>query len=227
MIFRSRRSPSPPMASRPRASSMILPAAGAHQAHRGIAPKGFFDDLPQPALTKPTQLTPSTVKPSPARPTVSPGVAQAAKGFFDDLPQPSGLVDAPIKSAVPLIELDDPPEAALELDGDGPALELDGQAPALELRDAPSSGQFDELDLSKPTASPVRFDAPQRRRSPTGGPSPGSLPPINASVNRANGDGSPSSSRTRSQSRPSSRRSKRRSRPQRSRPRHHARSAFA
>ena len=61
-----------------------LPAAGDLPA-----PKGFFDDLPQPASkTKPAQDLAPKGPPQPKKPA-KPVQDVAPKGFFDDLPQPA------------------------------------------------------------------------------------------------------------------------------------------
>ncbi|HEY1554734.1 MAG TPA: tetratricopeptide repeat protein [Kofleriaceae bacterium] len=148
------------------------------------APKGFFDDLPQPALTnKPGGIDLPAPKgffddlPQPARqqPAAKPELP-APKGFFDDLPQPA-LTNKPATPELPAPKgfFDDLPQPALtnkpaapppspagsldvELGGPGAGAELELAADLdkpLELDRGPAF----ELDLPAPSApqSPRKF----------------------------------------------------------------------
>ncbi len=174
-----------------------LPQPARAKPTTDVAPKGFFDDLPQranpnqsalelaPAMDS-LELTPSTknptgsleLTPSTKNPTTPPMLAGdpgAPKGFFDDLPQPRSRFDAPANAP---LEVEAPSDVALE---------LQEEAPALELEEPPAAGQFDDLDLSKPSASPVRFETPQNRTPPpTPGPEQGPIRPV--SLNRPTSD---------------------------------------
>ena len=113
-----------------------------------IAPKGFFDDLPQPAKGQ---------KPGPA-----PTDDIAPKGFFDDLPQPA-TIHPPTPVEAQRLKRDS--RGAIDL-GDDPIEQIDlaNEAPQdLHLEESPSfsggggtpsSGSFDDLDLSAPSAAP-------------------------------------------------------------------------
>ena len=109
------------------------------------APKGFFDDIPglpnhsQAEVPAPKGFFDNV----PGRP-IKKTDGGAPKGFFDDIPQPS---HDPGDDAQPLLEDD------LELES-GPELDL------LPPSSAPD-GTFDDLDLSAPTAAPVRFEPPR------------------------------------------------------------------
>jgi tetratricopeptide (TPR) repeat protein len=107
------------------------------------APKGFFDDIPGlPHTAKPEVPAPKGFFENvPGRP-IKKTDGLAPRGFFDDLPQPSHDPDAP-----PVLEDE------LELDA-GPELDL------LPPSSAPD-GTFDDLDLSQPSAPPVRFEPPR------------------------------------------------------------------
>ncbi len=120
------------------------------------APKGFFDDLPQPARNRPA------------------GEDIAPKGFFDDLPGRATAkgpgADVPQVPQVPAPKgfFDDLPQPtrakkASTAPGLGNSISLDLGADEevpdmpLELEEQPelsSAGSFDDLDLSKPTTGP-------------------------------------------------------------------------
>ena len=122
------------------------------------APQGFFDDIPGlPHRAKPELPVPQGHFDNiPGRPFKK-SDELAPKGFFDDLPQGSGR---PTRS---------PGAQDLELDS-GPELELASPSSA-------SPGTFDDLDLSKPSLPPSRFEPAPRPAPPPGpgsqGPPPG------------------------------------------------------
>ncbi|MGE0867796.1 MAG: tetratricopeptide repeat protein [Kofleriaceae bacterium] len=152
-----------------------------------VAPKGFFDDLPQPAakLGKPAPGDEVAPKgffddlPQPSNPASArsggsqPARAPAPQGFFEELPQSRA------KSSPPAPE----PSTTLDLASELPSLELESSTasvidpgpPAPEPQLPPSMGlaapsstakageSFDDLDLSKPSGSPVRFDPPKQK----------------------------------------------------------------
>ncbi|MGE3454171.1 MAG: tetratricopeptide repeat protein, partial [Kofleriaceae bacterium] len=122
-----------------------------------VAPKGFFDDLPQPS---------SSAKSEPAR-------AAAPQGFFEQLPQPraksSPAAPEPsttmdLASELPSLEL----ESSTVSIGDSPPRPDEPALPpsmglAQPAGSAKPSESFDDLDLSKPSGSPVRFDPPKQK----------------------------------------------------------------
>ncbi|HEY0478584.1 MAG TPA: tetratricopeptide repeat protein [Kofleriaceae bacterium] len=112
------------------------------------APKGFFDDIPGlPHVAKPEAPAPKGHFDNiPGRP-VKKSDDVAPKGFFDDLPQRARTA---------------PPARA---DGADPGLELDA-GPELDLAPPRAASSFDDVDLSRPSAPPVRFD-PVSRPAPT------------------------------------------------------------
>jgi hypothetical protein len=123
-----------------------------------LAPKGYFDNIPGlPSTSKPEAPAPKghfeNVPGRPRRKTDAP------RGFFDDLPQPTGSHIAVRDDGPPSLELDDGPD-------------LDPAQPHAPSSFAPSSfrdaSSFDDLDLSRPAASPVRFEP--SRRAPTARP---------------------------------------------------------
>ncbi|MDB4954231.1 MAG: Tetratricopeptide 2 repeat protein [Myxococcales bacterium] len=165
------------------------------------APKGFFDDLPQPALknNKPDLPAPKGFFediPQPAL-TNKPNLP-APKGFFDNLPQRARAKSAAEQQLEPVIPAERPQAAELtnpaELDLGTPdielpdnsnqEIELQGPSPELDLglldpeppaAPAPlKDEQFDDLDLSKPSASGgIRFEkaapsAPKPPKTPAG-----------------------------------------------------------
>jgi tetratricopeptide (TPR) repeat protein len=125
------------------------------------APKGYFDDIPG---------LPHIAKPEPPAP----------KGFFDDIP------GRPLKKSEELAPRgffeDLPPAAAAARSDSGPGGRTPANAdlqlqtgPELELMPPSSEGgsSFDDLDLSKPSAPPIRFEHAARvaaPRAPAGAP---------------------------------------------------------
>ena len=134
-----------------------------------LAPKGFFDDLPQPAKSggSGTELTP-----------VTKSEALAPKGFFDDLP-PANHEGRALDDA---LELEPSSSEPLELEGDEPELDLGAEAPPPS---PANTDQFDDLDLSSPTAtaSPIRFTPPSKS-APAGGAGQATLPPVGPASKR-------------------------------------------
>ncbi len=138
------------------------------------APKGFFDDLPgrvnpnKPGSSDvPAPLgffddLPGRVNPSKPGPSDVP----APKGFFDDLPQPARTRPESAGQELVSIHAHDDLEPVLD---SGPEL-----GPELDL--GPSSSQFDDLDLSKPSTGQGHVVA---ARPPTSQPTAAgsSLPP--------------------------------------------------
>ncbi len=114
------------------------------------APKGFFDDLPRAAPAA-SQASARAEVPAPKgffddlpQPALNkpPGDSIAPKGFFDDLPQPSRTKPEPAKQEIGM--------GAMPLDlGDDAPIELAEQLSPL----APEhgGGSFDDLDLSRPS----------------------------------------------------------------------------
>jgi Flp pilus assembly protein TadD len=147
-----------------------------------IAPKGFFDDLPQPAKGQ---------KPGP-----TPTDDIAPLGFFDDLPKPASIAQPAPVSAPESARMKRDSRGAIDL-GDDPIEQIDlaNEAPQeLELEEPPpsmqgSSGSFDDLDLSAPSAaqgvraqqleegSPIKIGSP---KTPAGAKQPerASLPSL-------------------------------------------------
>jgi len=127
------------------------------------APQGFFDDIPGlPHRAKPELPVPQGhFENIPGRP-VKKSDELAPKGFFDDLPQGGGRPGG--RAAPPA-----PGDHELQLDT-GPSLELVAPTSA-------SPGAFDDLDLSKPSLPPSRFEPAPRPAPPQGagpqGPPPG------------------------------------------------------
>ncbi|HEX3762608.1 MAG TPA: tetratricopeptide repeat protein [Kofleriaceae bacterium] len=131
------------------------------------APKGFFDDIPGlPSSPKPEAPAPKGYFDDvPGLPSSSKPEAPAPKGFFDDLPQPA---TAASRDAAAL-ELETGPE--LELESLPPSTRVPSSAPSGTPSSVPAappraSGAFDELDLARPAAAPVRFDPPARTSAP-------------------------------------------------------------
>ena len=135
------------------------------------APKGFFDDLPQPARTQqgkggsvdlPAPKGFFDDLPQPARPSTTqpPTDALAPKGFFDDLPQPA-------KSSTPSLpapkgffdDLPDPQELAPKgAPTMPPPLAHTGSANVFDdLPEPGMSSDLGELDLG-PSAAPLELD---------------------------------------------------------------------
>ncbi len=94
------------------------------------APKGFFDDLPQPAKQKPTQdLAPKGFfddLPQPAKQTTQ---DLAPKGFFDDLPQPAKQTTQDVAPKGLFDDLPHPAKPAAAAASSGAGLFDDLQAP--------------------------------------------------------------------------------------------------
>jgi tetratricopeptide (TPR) repeat protein len=131
------------------------------------APKGFFDDLPQPSQNRAPELP-------------------APKGFFDDLPQvsqnrapelpaPKGFFDnLPANRQQPNMMQPPGPLSAGALFGDaagasgGHQIELGDGGPELNLDPSHTSG-YDDLDLSKPSAhstSRSGYEQPPQQQQP-------------------------------------------------------------
>ncbi|MGN6108407.1 MAG: tetratricopeptide repeat protein, partial [Kofleriaceae bacterium] len=136
------------------------------------APKGFFDDLPgKPDPGKPAPpATKGFFDDLPA--AAKPGAEVAPKGFFDDLPQPSRARVESVELPIELPDLGELPGPAagtasldLDLDLEAPELDLGPSTAPPASSIAPRASQFDDLDLSPPSAAPVRFDPP--RAQPT------------------------------------------------------------
>jgi len=149
-------------------------AASQHKPAELPAPKGFFDDLPgrtnkaKPELPAPKGFfddLPGRTNPNKPRPEL-PAEPPAPKGFFDDLPgrtnsnrpevpAPKGFFDdlpQPSKAPREARKSTPPSNAPVDLDMDaGPALDL-----------GTDTGQFDDLDLSKPTTAQIRVETPKR-----------------------------------------------------------------
>jgi tetratricopeptide (TPR) repeat protein len=108
------------------------------------APQGFFDDIPGlPRTSKPEVPAPKGhFENVPGRP-IKRTDDLAPKGFFDDLPQPARS---------------QPAADGLELEG-GPELDLTAPSSA-------GSGSFDDLDLSKPSPAPIRFESAPSSAAP-------------------------------------------------------------
>ncbi|HEX3476377.1 MAG TPA: tetratricopeptide repeat protein, partial [Kofleriaceae bacterium] len=119
------------------------------------APKGFFDDIPGlPSTPKPESAPPGYFDDIPGLPS-TPKPESAPRGFFEDRPPPGRAVaERPDGDAVEL-QLAAGPEPDV---GSLPA----SASPPVAAR---SSGTFDDLDLSRPSA-PVRFESPTRPSAP-------------------------------------------------------------
>jgi tetratricopeptide (TPR) repeat protein len=160
------------------------------------APKGFFDDIPGlPHTAKPEAPAPKgyfdnipglphTARPELPAPKgyfddvpglpVNKGDDLAPRGFFDDLQDPAAVPEPPVAPR--------PQPPAIPGRGDS-AQDL---GPELELAMPRAASSFDDLDLSGPTAPPIRFE----RR--------GAGPPVEAPAGRDTGlsldlEGSPPS----------------------------------
>ncbi|HMG56505.1 MAG TPA: tetratricopeptide repeat protein, partial [Kofleriaceae bacterium] len=130
---------------------------------------GFFDDIPGlPHTAKPEVPAPKGFFDDiPGLPHTAKPEVPAPKGFFDDLPQPGRAQPAPSGSgARPGADLGLEPDAELELTAPTPR----------------ATSSFDDLDLSRPSAAPVRFDTPVSRPAPgrppladPRGPEPGAV----------------------------------------------------
>ncbi len=159
------------------------------------APKGFFDDLPQPAKSnKPELPAPKGFFDDLPGRVPQKSDVPAPKGFFDDLPGKPGADKAPgffddlPAPTKPKFEPKPAPAATgpsldLALDGSEQPIDLalEGSSPALDIGKPPASivpakGQFDDLDLSSPTAAPVRTETP--KRVPVEPLPPAPLPPV-------------------------------------------------
>ena len=118
------------------------------------APKGFFDDIPGlPNTARPEAPAPKGFFDDiPGLPRVAKPEVPAPKGFFDDLPQPGRAPSTP-----PVAEPDLELAAGPELD-----LQLPAGAASADAASARPPSSFDDLDLARPSAPPVRFDAPAR-----------------------------------------------------------------
>ena len=127
------------------------------------APLGFFDDLPQVARNAGTNdLAPKGFfddLPQPAKNAV--GTDVAPLGFFDDLPQPAK--NANTNDLAPKGFFDDLPQAArTRSDSRSIPLDLSEDGPIELASEEPigieighgGPGSFDELDLSRPTTGP-------------------------------------------------------------------------
>ncbi len=118
-------------------------------AAAGSAPMGFFDDLPRPAAAKPDEAAEFFDD------LASPGMdVPAPKGFFDDLPQPSAKQTAPHGSAdtgaddIASLDLDDLDLAPPEAEPSGPPPPAADFVPPLNLGGPFSDG--DSLELAEP-----------------------------------------------------------------------------
>ncbi|TMQ02825.1 MAG: tetratricopeptide repeat protein [Deltaproteobacteria bacterium] len=115
------------------------------------APKGYFENIPAlPSTARPEVPAPKGhFENVPGRP-IKHGDDRAPRGFFDDLPQPTR------PTGEPDVHLDAGPE--------------------LDLVSPSNSSAFDDVELARPSASPVRFEAPQR---------PATRPPLDTRGNDA------------------------------------------
>jgi tetratricopeptide (TPR) repeat protein len=154
----------PPPKAAARTSGVTRPPGDVAGSSDLPAPKGFFDDLPQPALThKPGSSDLPAPKgffddlPQPAL-THKPGSSDlpAPKGFFDDLPQPA-LTHKPGVSDLPAPKgfFDDLPQPALSSPSVGPAVDP-----------AAAKGFFDDLPLAAMTKPGGFSDASQAPHPP-------------------------------------------------------------
>jgi tetratricopeptide (TPR) repeat protein len=170
----------------PKGGIVDLPAPKTGQE---VAPKGFFDDLPQPAK-KPAgqEVAPKGFfddLPAPAKPN-APDLP-APKGFFDDLPQPA-RPNAGAGGAL-FDDLPNPSKGAGDVVNDagtldfelGPAassgLELDhgpSSLPGMTIDDNAPSGDAFDLDLAEPVKPQIRIDTPEgmKLKAPSKGAAP-------------------------------------------------------
>ena len=139
-----------PKAAAPRAAQAgpaDLPTPKGQSGAELPAPKGFFDDLPQP------------VKGAPSRGIVETPEVPAPKGFFDDLPQPARSKSqsvAPKQTfGAGALDLGDDPIEPMELAPEEPGLDLAG----------PGNGSFDQLDLSAPSTPQSRVGAEEAEKA--------------------------------------------------------------
>jgi tetratricopeptide (TPR) repeat protein len=136
------------------------------------APKGFFDDLPQPAKGggKPDLPAPKGFfddLPQPAKGGGKPDLP-APKGFFDDLPQPAGDVSAKDGRELSSSDLFTPPSGSdIELGNSlsgDKPLELANSAGTLDLE----PGGFKDLELAEPVKPEPKAEGPIKFKKPTG-----------------------------------------------------------
>ncbi len=161
-----------------------LPGTTGGQTTKAVAPKGFFDDIPGTgsAGNKSTDVAPKQAS-----------TDVAPKGFFDDVASPSGRAEPPIRPSVAKGFFDDIPGVAIETPANTTNDIAREEAPELDLELAPPSGgdptpppiaparaparqtasptkangQFDDLDLSSPTALPPPKQMDQGTRAQT------------------------------------------------------------
>jgi len=143
-----------------------------------VAPKGFFEDLPQPARTQGGAQDVAPLGffddlPQVAKNQGSQGLP-APLGFFDDLPQAKG--EAP-QAPAPKGFFDDLPQRAGAGSQGLTPLSFDDHASPLDMELAakssqaltPAPGSYNELDLSAPSTPPTRYEQNHPRPTPGGG----------------------------------------------------------
>jgi tetratricopeptide (TPR) repeat protein len=173
-----------------------MPAHGGAAKPELPAPKGFFDDLPMPSKSGNPELpAPKGFfddLPQSAAAARQPAGLPAPQGFFDDLPQAAAAGRQAAGLPAPQGFFEDIPQA--KRPGTGLFDDLEparGHAAPLEMSHGsdldlatPSAASpagapnYDELDLSKPSTSPVQFKTPSRQSGDLQTPDVATLPSL-------------------------------------------------